>query len=143
MGSPDTRAPCGDEPPALDAIWLAPVALGELRLQLTRAQRKGKPVISLRTRAALAAARDPREVRDILCSVTGFTGIMSLAARRHGWPNASNQWQGASVIARRSGTECRPHTAVLPWLTWAEQSTYRMANNMGESGGRARIRRKR
>lgn len=131
-GEPDIRDMVSEERPA------PPDAL-----RLTRAQRRGVPVMARERMASVTIARDLTS-RDIaLGRVIGMAGSMARVCYRRGWPNAGNLWAGAVAMAEMVGRGERRYRHLDRWITDAERATYHAANATGESGGRARSRRRR
>ena len=135
MDSPHASPACGDELPILLSHHPKLMPDPAHRLTLTRAQRRGAPVMARKIIAEIAEARRPAELRDALDRLIGYAGAMSKACYRRGWPLAGNYWSGAAIIARRMQDDGRPRKSVNRWITSAERMMYQAANMTGRIRG--------
>ena len=112
-------------------------------LRLTRAQRRGTPIVSRRVGLALTHTRDARSVRETLYLAAGMSGLLAVAAKRRGWPGPSHSWAGAASAARNAISGKVAPSEAVKRIAAAERVTYQAANGNREAGPQARKRCKR
>ena len=112
---------------------------GHVPLMLTRAQRRGVPVMAQSMTATLRAARNPRDYQAVIDHWSGLMGIMCEALRRRGWASARQQWVTAHRAGNGKGLRASAE-AMAQGMAEAERAIYRLARDAGEAGGSARSR---
>ena len=143
MKLPDTYRVCGAEPPIRDVIDSEYQPDGKHALALNRAQRRGVPVTSRAMLERVNTATRPEDLIHALVEMQGYAATMRKACMNRGWPGAANHWRGVISMAYLVMHARRGRKNLAPWIEGAERAMYRAANASGESGGRARSRRKR
>ena len=111
-------------------------------LALNRKQRRGVPVFTRRLMEQINVTDSPDDLAELLRLAQGYAASRRDSCATRGWTEIASQWTDAInavdaiIIAGQGWKE------IAPYLERAERATYQAANASGESGGRARSRRR-
>ena len=111
-------------------------------LALNRKQRRGVPIFTHRLMEQIDVTDSPDDLAELLRLAQGYAASWRDSCATRGWTEIASQWADAIIAADAIIVAGQGWKEIASYLERAERATYQAANAAGESGGRARSRRR-